>query len=74
LGQCDDGKMQRLENLLRIKKEEVFFKVRMQAVALLGEFGVGKEELGEVGGEDELFSLMARLLKLRLRDFRSREQ
>ncbi len=35
--------MQRLEKLVQIKKEEVFFKVRLQAVALLGEFGLGKE-------------------------------
>lgn len=37
--------MERLEHLFKIKQEEILFKIKLQAVCLLQEFGVSKEGL-----------------------------
>lgn len=37
--------MERLEHLFKIKQEEILFKIKLQAVGLLQEFGVDKEGL-----------------------------
>lgn len=53
----------------------MFFKIKLQVVGLLQEFGTSKEELAEfndVLSESNLFSVMTRKLKSKLRDFRSR--
>jgi|JI10StandDraft_1071094.scaffolds.fasta_scaffold119303_6 hypothetical protein len=39
--------MERLEHLFKIKQEEIFFKIKLQVIALLQEFGVPKDELSE---------------------------
>ena len=39
--------MERLEHLFKIKQEEIFFKIKLQVVGLLQEFGVGKDGLVE---------------------------
>lgn len=77
LREFSEGKMERLENLFKIKNEEIFFKIKLQIIALLQEFGVAKEqlsEINEVASEGALFSFMAKKLKGRLKDFRSKEQ
>lgn len=53
----------------------MFFKIKLQVIGLLQEFGVSKDELAEfndVISEGNLFSVMTRKLKNKLRDFRSR--
>ena len=55
----------------------MLFKLKMQAASLLKEFGVAKEhleELKEITSESALFSLMAKKLKGRLKDLRSKQQ
>jgi hypothetical protein len=77
LREFSEGKMERLENLFKIKNEEIFFKIKLQIIGLLQEFGVAKEqltEINEVASEGALFSFMAKKLKGRLKDFRSKEQ
>ena len=37
--------MARLENLFKIKNEEIFFKIKLQIISLLQEFEVSKEEI-----------------------------
>jgi len=37
-----DGKTERLENLFKIKHEEVFFKLKLQVIGLLQEFSIPK--------------------------------
>jgi hypothetical protein len=77
LREYSEDKAERLENLFKIKNEEIFFKLKLQAIGLLQEFGVGKDQLGdinEVANETALFSFLTRKLKSRLKDFRSREQ
>ena len=77
LRQFSDGKMERLEHLFKIKQEEIFFKIKLQVIGLLQEFGISKEELmkfNDVSSETTLFNQMTKTLKIRLRDFRSREQ
>lgn len=72
-----EDKAERLENLFKIKNEEIFFKLKLQVIALLQEFGVSKDQLAdinEVATETALFSFLSRKLKGRLKDFRSREQ
>ena len=56
---------------------EIFFKIKLQTISLLQEFGVGKDQLSDindVANETSLFSYMTRKLKGRLKDFRSKEQ
>ena len=77
LRQFSDGKMERLEHLFKIKQEEIFFKIKLQVIGLLQEFGISKEELmkfNDVAAETTLFNQMTKTLKSRLRDFRSKEQ
>ena len=72
-----EDKAERLENLFKIKNEEIFFKLKLQVIGLLQEFGLGKDQLAdinEVATETALFSFLSRKLKGRLKDFRSREQ
>lgn len=72
-----DNKMVRLENLFKIKSEEIFFKVKLQIINLLQEFGVAKEELSEINdiaNEGSLFTFMSKKLKGKLKDFRNKEQ
>ena len=38
-------KSERLERLFKIKTEEIFFKLKVQVVGLLQDFGVSREEL-----------------------------
>lgn len=69
--------MERLEHLFKIKQEEIFFKIKLQVIGLLQEFGIAKEELAEfndVSSETTLFTMMTRKLKGRLKNFRSKEQ
>lgn len=69
--------MVRLENLFKIKSEEIFFKVKLQIINLLQEFGVAKEELSEINdiaNEGTLFTFMSKKLKGKLKDFRNKEQ
>lgn len=40
--------MERLENLFKIKHEEIFFKLKLQVIALLQEFSIPKEDLAEL--------------------------
>jgi hypothetical protein len=64
-----------LENLFKIKNEEIFFKIKLQIITLLQEFGVAKDQIGdinEVNNETSLFSYLARKLKGKLKDFRSK--
>lgn len=42
LKEYSEGKAERLENLLKIRNEEMLFKLKMQGASLLKEFGVGK--------------------------------
>lgn len=77
LREFSDSKVERLENLFKIKNEEIFFKIKLQTISLLQEFGVGKDQLSDindVANETSLFSYMTRKLKGRLKDFRSKEQ
>lgn len=77
LREYSDSKAERLENLFKIKNEEIFFKIKLQTISLLQEFGVGKDQLSDindVANETSLFSYMTRKLKGRLKDFRSKEQ
>lgn len=70
-----EDKAERLENLFKIKNEEIFFKLKLQVIGLLQEFGVGKDQLAdinEVANETSLFSYLSRKLKGRLKDFRSK--
>lgn len=63
--------------MFKIKNEEIFFKIKLQIISLLQEFGINKEQLNdvnEVSNETSLFSYMSRKLKSRLKDFRSKEQ
>jgi len=45
LKEYSDAKMERLEHLFKIKQEEIFFKIKLQVIGLLQEFGIAKEEL-----------------------------
>jgi hypothetical protein len=77
LREFSEDKAERLENLFKIKNEEIFFKLKLQVIGLLQEFGLGKDQLAdinEVATETALFSFLSRKLKGRLKDFRSREQ
>ena len=47
LRQFSDGKMERLEHLFKIKQEEIFFKIKLQLIGLLQDFGIPKGELAE---------------------------
>ena len=63
--------------MFKIKNEEIFFKIKLQIIGLLQEFQVSKEEISginEVNSESALFSFMVRKLKIKLKDFRSKEQ
>lgn len=64
-----------MENLFKIKNEEILFKLKLQVIGLLQEFGVGKDQLNDVNdvtSETALFSYLNRKLKGRLKDIRSR--
>jgi hypothetical protein len=77
LREYSEDKAERLENLFKIKNEEILFKLKLQVIGLLQEFGVGKDQLADindVSSESALFSYLSRKLKGRLKDIRSREQ
>ena len=40
--------MERLENLFKIKNEEIFFKMKLQIIGLLQEFQVPKEDINGI--------------------------
>lgn len=64
-----------MENLFKIKNEEILFKLKLQAIGLLQEFGVAKDQLADINdvtSETALFSYLSRKLKGRLKDIRSR--
>ena len=51
--------------------------MKLQIIGLLQEFQVSKEDISginEVNNESGLYSFMARKLKLKLKDFRSKQQ
>lgn len=63
--------------MFKIKNEEIFFKIKLQIIGLLQEFQISKEDIAginEVNSESALFSFMVRKLKIKLKDFRSKEQ
>ena len=43
-----EDKAERLENLFKIKNEEIFFKLKLQVIGLLQEFGLGKDQLADI--------------------------
>ena len=63
--------------MFQIKQEEIFFKIKLQVIGLLQEFGLSKEELAEfndISSESNLFTLMVKKVKGKLKDFRNKEQ
>ena len=54
----NEKKIKRLENLLRIKNEEVLFKIKIQAANLLAEFQVDKADINGINyleSENDIF-------------------
>lgn len=77
LQEFSSKKSERFENLLKIKQEETFFRIKLQIIGLLQEFQVCKEDLSgihEITSESALFNFLVKKLKSKLRDWRSREQ
>lgn len=73
----NEKKIKRLENLLRIKNEEVLFKIKIQAANLLAEFQVDKADINGINyleSENEIFEFLMNKLKLKLKDIKNRER
>lgn len=75
----EDGekKVKRLENLLRIRNEEMFFRFKVKATALLEEFGCGRADIEAVQPlttEDAVFEFLSGKLKARLKELRGQQQ
>jgi hypothetical protein len=73
----NEKKIKRLENLLRIKNEEVLFKIKIQAANLLAEFQVDKADINGINyleSENEIFEFLMSKLKLKLKDIKNREK
>jgi hypothetical protein len=63
--------------LLRIKNEEVLFKIKIQAANLLAEFQVDKADINGINyleSENEIFEFLMNKLKLKLKDIKNREK
>ena len=63
--------------MLRIKNEEAFFQLKVKGINLLQEFGVTKEEsegMNHLHNESEVFEYIINKLKLRIKDYRSKEK
>jgi hypothetical protein len=66
----NEKKIKRLENLLRIKNEEVLFKIKI-------EFQVDKADINGINyleSENEIFEFLMSKLKLKLKDIKNREK
>jgi hypothetical protein len=62
---------------LRIKNEEVLFKIKIQAANLLAEFQVDKADINGINyleSENEIFEFLMNKLKLKLKDIKNREK
>lgn len=73
----NEKKIKRLENLLRIKNEEVLFKIKIQAANLLAEFQVDKADINGINyleSENDIFEFLMNKLKLKLKDIRNKER
>lgn len=70
-----EKKIKRLENLLRIKNEEVLFKIKIQAANLLAEFQVDKADVNGINyleSENEIFEFLMTKLKTKLKEMKGR--
>lgn len=67
----------RYESLMKIKADETFFALKMKGMDLLKEFGLLKEEaegINHMQTESEVFDFILNKLKLRIKDYKSREK
>lgn len=72
-----EKKIKRLENLLKIRNEELFFSLKVKAINLLEEFDTERKDiegLQQLTNENEVFEHLSNKLKARLKDLKSRQR
>lgn len=72
-----EKKIKRLENLLKIRNEELFFNLKIKAISLLEEFESERKDvegMQHLSNENEVFEHLSNKLKARLRDLKSKQR